>query len=48
MPRQGKKIAERLAIRIAEWEKMRDGVDEKNKKGQYNETYYRKPGSLKK
>lgn len=47
MPRQGKKIAKRLAERIADWEKMK-GADDKNKIGTYNETYYRKPGSMKK
>lgn len=46
MARQGKKIAAKLAARIADWEKMK-GADDKNKLG-YNETYYRKPGSLKK
>lgn len=48
MARQGKKQAKRLAARIKDWESMKDTVDNTNKKGIYNETYYRKPGSNKK
>jgi hypothetical protein len=48
MAKQGKKIAAKLAARIAEWNTLSDKVDNKNSKSPKGEFFMRKPGSMKK
>ena len=48
MARKGKKQEKRLAIRVKDWENIRDKVNAKDAEHPVSGCYMRKPGSLKK